>query len=67
MNNETRMDYHLIIQMNQVEIPLKDNQTYDEWVADNIFPVILNKLEECGLKNAGVGFPHYAHVYKTSY
>ena len=67
MNNETRMDYHLIIQMNQAEIPLKENQTYDEWVADNIFPVIINKFEEYGMKNAGVGFPHYAHVYKTSY
>ena len=67
MNNETRMDYHMIIQMNQAEIPLKENQTYDEWVAENIFPVILDKFEECGMKNAEVGFPHYAHVYKTSY
>lgn len=58
------MDYHLIIQMNQAEIPLKNNQTYDEWVAENIFPVILNKLEECGMKNAGVGFSQYAYVYK---
>ena len=58
-----RMDYHLILQMNQNEIMLGDGETYDEWVGKNIFPVIVDRLKELGFTDAGVGFMHYAHVY----
>lgn len=60
-----RMDYHLILQMNQDEIMLGEGETYDEWIDKNIFPVIVDQLKKLGLTNAGVGFMHYAHVYPS--
>lgn len=56
--------YSLVLDVNlsQVKEKLEEGLTFDEYIANNFFHLITDKLEELGIEG-GVGFLHYAHHY----
>lgn len=58
-------DLLLTVNMEQIKEKLAEGETFDEYIAKNFFRYINDKLEELGIEG-GVGFPHYAHMYKIT-
>lgn len=54
--------YSLVLDVNldQLKEKLAEGETFDQWVASNLFRCLADKLEECGIEG-GVGFQHYVH------
>lgn len=64
MQIENMAKYSLVLDVNlsQVKERLEEGQTFDEYIANNFFYLIAEKLEELGIEG-DVGFQHYAHHY----
>jgi len=56
--------YNLVLDVNlcQVKNKLEEGQTFDEYIANNFFKPITDRLDELGIQG-GISFQNYAHFY----